>query len=46
MVQAHHRLNAELGAAPVPPLCVVANLVVRSETNPVRNRPVLPSLLG
>lgn len=39
-------LDPQLGAAPVPPLRVVANLVVCSEANPVRDRPVLLRLLG
>lgn len=42
----HCRLNAQLGSAPVPPLRIVANFVVRPETDPVRNRSVLPCLLG
>lgn len=39
-------LDAQLGAAPVPALGVVANLVVRSEADPVGDRPVLLGLLG
>jgi hypothetical protein len=39
-------LDAQLRPAPMPPLCIVADLVVRPKANPVRDRPVLPSLLG
>ncbi len=38
-------LQAQLGPAPVPPLGVVPDGVVRAEANPVRNRPVLLGLL-
>ena len=39
-------LDAELGAAPVTALAVVANRVVRAEADPLRDRPVLPGNLG
>ena len=39
-------LDAELGATPVSSLGVIADLVVRSEADPVRDWPVLPGLLG
>lgn len=41
----HGGLEAELGAAPVAALSVVADGVVGSHTDPVRDRPVLPLLL-
>ena len=43
--EARH-LDAELGAAPVTPLGVVAHGVVGAKADPVRDRPVLPGLLG
>jgi len=39
-------LDAQLGAAPVPALCVVPNSVIAAETNPVRDRLVLAGGLG
>lgn len=39
-------LQAQLGAAPVTPLGIVANLVVCAEANPVGDGPVLLGLLG
>lgn len=38
--------ETELGAAPVPALRIVPDFVVSPETNPVRDGPVLPHLLG
>ena len=44
----HHAwgLNAQLCAPPVTPLCIVANLVVCTKANPMRNGTVLAGLLG
>mmetsp|Transcript_12969 Transcript_12969/g.23072 ORF Transcript_12969/g.23072 Transcript_12969/m.23072 type:complete len:86 (-) Transcript_12969:9-266(-) len=39
-------LHAELRAAPVTPLGVVTDLVIRPEAHPVGDRPVLVGLLG
>ena len=39
-------LDAELGSPPVPPLGVVTNLVVSSETDPLGDGAVLVGLLG
>jgi len=39
-------LQTNLGSAPVAALRVVTNLIVRAQTNPLRDRPILVGFLG